>query len=150
MTTLLILLFLFCLVAQLHCGQSLAPISSSHLHKNKLGQAIALHSAASAIPAPDESAVSEVSSSTVEAKPWKKEELKLQALKEGGPLTFNTKFGALNPYAIYYGLVSIGLGLIWYAALNAAHFLYLVTGGRIDKRVSIPMYERSWNVHRSG
>jgi hypothetical protein len=65
-----------------------------------------------------------------------KEQLRQQALKEGGLFTFNTKYGALNPYAIYYGLTSIFLGIFWYAALTAIQFLYFVTRGRVDKRVS--------------
>ena len=65
-----------------------------------------------------------------------KEQLRQQALKEGGLFTFNTKYGALNPYAIFYGVTSIFLGIFWFAALTAIQFLYFVTGGRVDKRVS--------------
>jgi hypothetical protein len=64
-----------------------------------------------------------------------KERIWQKARKEGGLFTFNTKYGALNPYAIYYGFVSIFLGLFWYAALMGIQCLYFVTGGRLDKKV---------------
>ena len=38
--------------------------------------------------------------------------------KEGGRFAFNTKYGALNPFAIYYGLVAIFLGIPWFFALT--------------------------------
>jgi len=59
---------------------------------------------------------------------WKK------AKAEGGPFTFRTKYGALNPYAIYYGVTSIFLGLFWYAALLGLDLLYFLSRGRFDKR----------------
>lgn len=55
--------------------------------------------------------------------------------KEGGLLTFNTPIGALNPFAIYYGLMSLFLGIPWLIALKASQFLYWITGGRFDKKV---------------
>jgi hypothetical protein len=62
----------------------------------------------------------------------------LQELRaEGGPLTFNTPIGALNPFAIYYGLMSIFLGIPWYFALKGCQFMYLITGGRFDKKVRL-------------
>ena len=70
-----------------------------------------------------------------------KQQKRLQQIKaEGGPLAFNTKFGALNPFAIYYGLVSIGLGLVWFAALTACQLLYKLTGNRVDKRRRMPVF----------
>ena len=63
-----------------------------------------------------------------------------QIRSEGGPLAFNTKFGALNPFAIYYGLVSIGLGLIWFMALSACQLMYTLTGNRVDKKRRIPVF----------
>ena len=63
-----------------------------------------------------------------------------QIKKEGGPLAFNTKYGALNPFAIYYGLVSIGLGLIWFVALTCTQLFYKLTGGKIDKKRRIPVF----------
>lgn len=66
----------------------------------------------------------------------KKEERRKKIKKEGGPFAFNTKYGALNPFAIYYGLTSIILGLPWLAALTFCQVLYIVTGNRVDKYVS--------------
>jgi hypothetical protein len=60
------------------------------------------------------------------------EELRL----EGGRLCFNTPIGALNLFAIYYGLVSLFLGIPWFAALKTCQFAYWITGGRFDKKVS--------------
>ena len=70
-----------------------------------------------------------------------KQQKRLQQIRsEGGPLAFNTKFGALNPFAIYYGLVSIGLGLIWFMALSACQLMYTLTGNRVDKKRRIPVF----------
>jgi hypothetical protein len=55
-------------------------------------------------------------------------------------LSFYTRYGALNPYAMYYGLVSIGLGLVWFVALTACELLYKVTGGRLDPKRRIPVF----------
>jgi hypothetical protein len=55
-------------------------------------------------------------------------------------LAFDTKFGALNPFAIYYGLVSIGLGLVWFAALTICDILYRITGGKLDRNRRIPVF----------
>lgn len=78
------------------------------------------------------------SSSTISASlsPQDVKRLERQALirKEGGKFAFDTKFGALNPYAIYYGLTSILLGLPWFAALTMCQFFYFVTRNRIDKQ----------------
>mmetsp|Transcript_17744 Transcript_17744/g.24970 ORF Transcript_17744/g.24970 Transcript_17744/m.24970 type:complete len:361 (-) Transcript_17744:129-1211(-) len=59
--------------------------------------------------------------------------------KEGGFTAFKTKYGALNLYAIFYGIIAIGLGFVWYAALTLTHLLYFITGGRIDKHRKIPV-----------
>ena len=63
-----------------------------------------------------------------------------QIKKEGGLFAFNTKYGALNPFAIYYGLVSIGLGLIWFVALTLSQLFYKLTGGRLDLKRGIPVF----------
>ena len=55
-------------------------------------------------------------------------------------MAFNTKFGALNPFAIYYGLVSIVLGLIWFVALTFSQLFYKLTGGRLDKNRRLPVF----------
>lgn len=46
----------------------------------------------------------------------------------------------MNPFAIYYGLVSIGLGLVWFAALSLCELMYKVTGDQIDKKRRIPVF----------
>ena len=56
---------------------------------------------------------------------------------EGGIFALNTKYGAFNPYGFYYGLTSIVLGVFWYLALTACQGLYMITGNRIDKLVSL-------------
>jgi hypothetical protein len=59
--------------------------------------------------------------------------------QEGGPFSFNTKFGALNPFAIYYGVTSIVLGLPWFAALTMYQLFQFITFGRFDKLRRIPI-----------
>jgi len=63
-----------------------------------------------------------------------------QIRKEGGIFAFNTKFGALNPFAIYYGITSILLGLVWVAAITACDILYKLTGNKIDSRRRVPVF----------
>lgn len=70
----------------------------------------------------------------------KKEELKKQIRQEGGLFAFNTKYGALNPFAIYYGLVAIFFGIPWFLALTFTQFLYLITGNRFDRQRRIPVH----------
>lgn len=60
--------------------------------------------------------------------------------KEGGMFAFNTKFGALNPFAIYYGITSIVLGFVWVAAITACDVLYKMTGNKIDSRRRVPVF----------
>jgi hypothetical protein len=60
--------------------------------------------------------------------------------QEGGRFSFNTKFGALNPFAIYYGVTSILLGLPWFAALTMYQLFQLITFGRFDKLRRIPIF----------
>jgi hypothetical protein len=55
---------------------------------------------------------------------------------EGGPLTFNTPIGALNPFAIYYGCTSIFLGIPWFVACKFCQFLYWISRGKFDPKVS--------------
>jgi hypothetical protein len=64
------------------------------------------------------------------------EERKKLIRKEGGLFAFDTKYGALNPFAIYYGLVAIFFGIPWFVALSLCQFLYFVTGRKLDKQVS--------------
>jgi hypothetical protein len=60
--------------------------------------------------------------------------------KEGGVFTFNTPYGALNPFGIYYGLTSILLGLPWFVVLTLCQLFYKVTGGRFDKKRRTPIF----------
>lgn len=71
----------------------------------------------------------EVSSSSSTSKISRREQIR----QEGGRLAFSTKYGALNPYAIYYGLVAIGLGIPWFVALKLYSAFQFVTRGRFDK-----------------
>ena len=67
--------------------------------------------------------------------------------QEGGRLAFSTKYGALNPFAIYYGLVAIGLGIPWFFALKVYSFLQFVTRGAFDKHRQIPTWlNQIWGV----
>jgi len=56
------------------------------------------------------------------------------------PLAFNTKYGALNPFGIFYGLTSIILGLVWYAGIQSCRLFYLLTGNRFDKNKRLPIF----------
>lgn len=67
-------------------------------------------------------------------KPTERKELIRQ---EGGIFAFDTKYGALNPFAIYYGFVAIFLGIPWFAALTACQLFYFVTRNKIDKQVML-------------
>jgi hypothetical protein len=88
----------------------------------------------------DGEAIATSSAGTTTALATKQQKRLQQIRSEGGPLAFNTKFGALNPFAIYYGLVSIGLGLIWFMALSACQLMYTLTGNRVDKKRRIPVF----------
>jgi hypothetical protein len=70
-----------------------------------------------------------------------------QIRREGGPLAFNTKYGALNPYAIYYGSLSIFLGIPWFFALKLYALLARVTRKRFDRLCFIPtLLNHLWGV----
>jgi len=81
-------------------------------------------------------------------KSTKKKGRSLEELRrEGGFLSVNTPIGGLNPYAIYYGLTSLFLGLPWFAALKASQFTYWITRGRFDKNRRIPVFlSHVWGV----
>ena len=70
----------------------------------------------------------------------KRQQRKELIRSEGGALAFDTKYGALNPYAIYYGLTSIALGLVWFVALSMAQLFYFVTRGKLDTRRRLPVF----------
>ena len=40
------------------------------------------------------------------------------------------------PFALYYGLLSIFLGIPWLIALKTCQLLYFITGNRFDPKVS--------------
>jgi hypothetical protein len=70
-----------------------------------------------------------------------KQRQKLEYIQsEGGRFSFNTKYGALNPFAIYYGVTSILLGLPWFIALTCYQLLQFITMGRLDRLRRIPVY----------
>ena len=77
---------------------------------------------------------------TIDRRSRKKQERAEMIRAEGGRLAFDTKYGALNPYAIYYGLTSIVLGLVWFVALSTAQLFYFVTRNRFDKNRRIPVF----------
>lgn len=130
------LCLVLCLALQLQGASSWSAPASHKSVKRCFGQTKSrslsiLNSVA--VPVPDDAGLKSPVELPADAT---KEELKQQALKEGGLFTFTTRYGALNPYAIFYGVTSIFLGLFWYAALTVIQLLYTVTGGRVDKRVS--------------
>lgn len=55
-------------------------------------------------------------------------------------LKFKTKYGYLNPFAIYYGATSILLGIPWFIALNLCQLFYTITGNKIDKLKRLPNF----------
>ncbi|KAG7360983.1 1-acyl-sn-glycerol-3-phosphate acyltransferase [Nitzschia inconspicua] len=66
---------------------------------------------------------------------------------EGGPFTFNTPIGALNPFALYYGITSIVLGIPWFISCKLCQLLYFITGNRFDKKRRIPVFlSHVWGV----
>jgi hypothetical protein len=77
----------------------------------------------------------------------KRQERKKLIRKEGGLFAFDTKYGALNPFAIYYGLTSILLGIPWFIALNLYQLFRVVTFGKIDTRRQVPIFlSHCWGV----
>eukprot|EP00429_Kryptoperidinium_foliaceum_P026601 CAMPEP_0176153418 /NCGR_PEP_ID=MMETSP0120_2-20121206/78372_1 /TAXON_ID=160619 /ORGANISM="Kryptoperidinium foliaceum, Strain CCMP 1326" /LENGTH=338 /DNA_ID=CAMNT_0017490477 /DNA_START=129 /DNA_END=1145 /DNA_ORIENTATION=- len=67
--------------------------------------------------------------------------------KEGGPLTINTPIGALNPFALYYGFVSLLLGLPWLISLKACQLMYWITRGKFDPKRRLPVFfSHVWGV----
>jgi hypothetical protein len=92
------------------------------------------HFLATALTAPEGDAIELLSIAE-----QKKKELWAVTRKEGGFGTFNTKFGALNPYACYYGITSILLGIPWFCAMCMCQFFYAITGNRIDRNRWLPI-----------
>lgn len=87
------------------------------------------------------------SSAGLSAKDQKKKERMEKIRKEGGIFAFNTKYGALNPFGIYYGLMAILLGIPWYIGLTACQLLYFVTRNKVDKFRRFPTFlSHVWGV----
>jgi 1-acyl-sn-glycerol-3-phosphate acyltransferase len=62
-----------------------------------------------------------------------------------GRFTFKCKYGYLNPFAIYYGITSILLGIPWFVALNICQLFYKITGNRYDKLRKLPIFcSQTW------
>ena len=59
---------------------------------------------------------------------------------KGGFLSFKTKLGYLNPFAIYYGLTSILLGIPWFVVLTMCQFMYKITNNKWDKMKRVPIF----------
>jgi hypothetical protein len=77
----------------------------------------------------------------------RKQERKELIRKEGGRFAFDTKYGALNPFAIYYGLTSILLGIPWFMVLTLYQLFQVVTFSRLDKHRRIPIFfTHCWGV----
>ena len=67
--------------------------------------------------------------------------------KEGGLFAFNTKYGALNLYSIYYGAVAILLGIPWFIALTLYQLFAKITNDKFDKQRKIPNFiSQTWGV----
>ena len=67
---------------------------------------------------------------------------------QSGPFSFKVgKYGVLNLYGIWYGLVAIGFGLPWLAALTMYQFFTIVTRGKFDKQRFIPtLFNHIWGT----
>lgn len=92
------------------------------------------------VPQEDPATLAAVTTATAADIPMSKAQRKALIRQEGGPLAFDTKYGALNPFAIYYGLTSIALGLVWYVALVLYQGLRFITRGRLDPYRRIPIF----------
>mmetsp|Transcript_25777 Transcript_25777/g.70849 ORF Transcript_25777/g.70849 Transcript_25777/m.70849 type:complete len:372 (-) Transcript_25777:524-1639(-) len=78
-------------------------------------------------------------------KPKKKTLKELRA--EGGPFSVNTPIGALNPFAVYYFFVSVGLGIPWFLSCFACQILYKITGNRFDPKRRVPvLFGHCWGM----
>lgn len=70
---------------------------------------------------------------------------KNQYRAQAGPFSFQTKYGVLNPFAIWYGTVAIGFGLVWFAALTTYQLFAFVTRGKLDQKRLIPnLLNQTW------
>lgn len=101
------------------------------------GSALSLAASAAMNPADDGGSSSVVSDE--ETALTKKQKRKEQIKSDGGFFAFDTKYGALNPYGILYGLTSIFLGIVWWVALTVCDIMHKITGGRVDRRRRVPI-----------
>ena len=123
------------LIFQLSCllvAGFVNPNSKSHQGQRLIAKTFPLDSPQTLVQV-SSSASGEVSTSA----PKKKKKSIKDFREEGGILSINTPIGALNPFAVYYGLLSLFLGVPWYIALKSCQFLYWVTRGKFDKKVRI-------------
>ena len=136
---------LLILAAAAHNLTALAFSPSYHVHHSPITirsqqhtrHTSSLHLSAEAVANPNND---DSSTSTTATKLTKQQKRMQQIRKEGGIFAINTKLGAINPFAIYYGLVSIALGLVWFVALTSSQLFYKLTGGRFDKKRRLPVF----------
>lgn len=93
----------------------------------------------------DDDATAAATSSTANNDPTatdnvKKKKTWKELRKEGGPFTLNTPIGALNPFAMYYFFVSVGLGIPWFFCCKFLQIIYWITGNRFDSQRRIPIF----------
>ena len=66
---------------------------------------------------------------------------------QAGPFAVRLKYGVLNPYGVWYGMVAILLGLPWFAALMTYQAFSILTRGKFDKQRSIPStFNQIWGT----
>lgn len=64
-----------------------------------------------------------------------------------GLFEFKTKAGWINPFSIYYGAVSILLGLPWFVGLSCAQLVYTISRNKVDVKRRIPIFlSHCWGV----
>lgn len=64
-----------------------------------------------------------------------------------GLFAVKTKYGYINPFAIYYGVTAILLGIPWFVALNICQLFYKLVGKKLDKLRYMPIFiSHIWGV----
>jgi hypothetical protein len=74
------------------------------------------------------------SSSSVKESKWDR------VRREGGMFSIHTKYGGLNPFGLWYGVVAVTLGIPWYIAMTICQIFYKITGERFDRVRRIPIF----------
>lgn len=136
-----ILLIAISLLAAASYGVAFSPPAHHSVLVNSIstGCSTTLSSASSVAPSVNDPSSS--SSTTDSGKALTKQQKRRQKIREeGGLFAFDTKYGALNPFAIYYGLVSIALGLVWFAGLTLSQLFYKITFNKVDTKRRIPVF----------